>query len=201
MNLSQETGILVRQRHELGEWFGFETRNKYEILGKDGRQIGFAAEQQKGFLGFIMRQWLGHWRSFELHIFNEQKQLAFIASNPFRWLFQRLEVRDAQGKFLGALQQRFAILEKRFDVEDAYGKVIMEVASPFWKLWTFPFISNGREVATVEKKWSGAFFEMLTDKDNFMVTFKNPNRDEERRSLLLAAALFIDLQYFEAKAR
>ncbi len=200
MDLTQQTSILVHQIHEVAEFFGFETRNKYEILDKTGNRIGYAAEQHKGVMAFIMRQWFGHWRPFELHIFDAQRQLIMTAKHPFRWFFQRLEVKDAEGNFIGALQQRFAILEKRFDVEDQLGKVIMEVQSPFWRLWTFPFMSKGREVATVEKKWSGLFTEFLTDKDNFLVQFKNPYLDNKQRCLLVAAALFIDLQYFENKA-
>jgi len=33
--------------------FGFETRNKYEILSPEGASVGFAAEQEKGFGGFL----------------------------------------------------------------------------------------------------------------------------------------------------
>ena len=29
--LGQHRRLMVRQRHELGELFGFETRNKYEV--------------------------------------------------------------------------------------------------------------------------------------------------------------------------
>ncbi|MES2768742.1 MAG: phospholipid scramblase-related protein [Bdellovibrionota bacterium] len=50
--------VLVTQVHELGEWFGFETRNKYQIMNKDQVIIGYAAEQQKGILGLILRQYL-----------------------------------------------------------------------------------------------------------------------------------------------
>jgi hypothetical protein len=55
-------------------------------------------------------------------------------------------------------------------------------------------------VATVEKKWSGLLTEAFTDKDNFAVKYDDPNLSNEERQLVLAAALFIDLQYFERKA-
>ena len=47
----------------------------------------------------------------------------------------------------------------------------MEVSSPFWRLWTFPFAARGAEVASVQKKWSGLLAEAFTDKDNFAVDF------------------------------
>ena len=199
-NLAARNRIFIKQIHELGEWLGFETRNKYGVFDADGAPIGFAAEQQKGILGFFMRQYLGHWRSFTLLFFHNDRSVFLRAEHPFRFYFQRLEIFDATGAFIGALQRRFSILSKRFDVESASGQVICTVDSPFWKFWTFPFIIQDKEVAVVSKKWSGAISEIFTDRDNFMVEYFSPLLDETHRRLILAAALFIDLQYFEAKA-
>ena len=76
----------------------------------------------------------------------------------------------------------------------------MEVSSPFWRLWTFPFMARGAQVARVQKKWSGLLAEVFTDKDNFAVDFGDGALGETERRLVLAAAIFIDLQYFEKKA-
>src|SRR5262245_11336298 len=63
VELDAAPGLVVQQRKELVELFGYETRNKYEIRTQSGQQLGFAAEQQKGVLGFLVRQLVGHWRS------------------------------------------------------------------------------------------------------------------------------------------
>jgi uncharacterized protein YxjI len=76
----------------------------------------------------------------------------------------------------------------------------MQVSSPFWRLWTFPFMTGGAQVACVQKKWSGLLAEALTDKDNFAVDLGDGALGEADRRLVLAAAIFIDLQYFEKKA-
>ena len=68
--LLQLSTLIVRQRAELAELLGFETRNKYSIEGEQGQALAFAAEQQKGTLGFLLRQFLGHWRSFEIQFFD-----------------------------------------------------------------------------------------------------------------------------------
>ncbi len=199
LNTSRE--ILIIQRRELAEIFGFETRNKYVIETNTGRQIGFAAEQQKGFFGFILRQLLGHWRRFEILIYDIDRTLVLKAVHPFRWFFQRLEIFTASGRLLGALQQRFGLFSKRLDLEDDSGKVIMNVASPFWRLWTFKFFNNhGHEVGRVEKKWSGLLTEVFLDSDRFKITFTDSTVGTDVRTLLVAAGLFIDLQYFEHKA-
>ena len=147
-----------------------------------------------------MRQYLGHWRTFDFHVFNFKREHALTLRHPFRWFFQRLEVYDESGKMLGALQQRFAILTKSFDVEDARGKVRYEVRSPIWRLWTFTFTKYGRNVADVQRRWSGLLSETFTDRDDFLLSMHGKNLDSEVRLLILSAALFVDLQYFERKA-
>lgn len=200
MKLAAEKVLLVAQKRELAELIGFETRNKYAVTAEDGRDFAYAAEQDKGWLGFLLRQFLGHWRVFDIHFFEPDRRPALIAHHPFRWLFQRLEVSAPDGRRLGALQQRFSLLSKRFDVEDGQGRVVMTVSSPLWSPWTFPFAKAGATVATVAKKWTGLLAESFTDKDRFRVEFSDPALPEDERRLVLAAALFIDLQYFEKKA-
>jgi uncharacterized protein YxjI len=198
--LMKHNQIKLQQIREVAEWFGFETRNKYQLTNKDGLQIAFAAEQQKGFLGFIMRQLLGHWRTFEIHLYNMNRQHALTLNHPFRWLFQRLEVFDESGSMLGSLQQRFSFFYKSFDVEDSRGRRIYKVRSPLWRLWTFTFSQHGRDVAEVQKKWSGLFSEILSDRDNFLLSFYDQDVRTRDKLLILSAAMFIDLQYFEKKA-
>ncbi len=188
----------VVQRRELMELLGVETRNKYELRSPDGRVLGFAAEQGKGVLASVMRYFAGHWRTFELHFFDGQRQVFLKALHPFRWFFQRLEVTDADGRLLGAIQQKFGLITKKFDVEDASGRVILTMSSGLFSPWTFPFARDGQEVAKIEKKWSGFFAEALTDADKFRILFGTTGATE--RALLLAAAVFVDLQYFEKKA-
>jgi len=200
VRLSGHSHLIVRQRHEVAEWLGFETRNKYEVSTRDGQSIAFAAEQQKGILGFFFRQFLGHWRAYDIHFYSPNRQPFLIAHHPFRVFFQRIEVTDHFGKFLGAVQQRFSIFSKKFEIENEVGSVIMEVSSPIWRVWTFRFMRNGNQVASVQKKWSGLFTEVLTDKDNFLVEMTDNRLTENERRLMLAAALFIDLKYFEKKA-
>jgi uncharacterized protein YxjI len=199
-DLLKHKRIKMQQIREMAEWIGFETRNKYQLTDENDSLIAYAAEDQKGALGFLMRQYLGHWRTFNFHVFNFKREHALTLRHPFRWFFQRLEVYDESGKMLGALQQRFAILTKSFDVEDARGKVRYEVRSPIWRLWTFTFTKYGRNVADVQRRWSGLLSETFTDRDDFLLSMHGKNLDSEDRLLILSAALFVDLQYFERKA-
>ena len=107
---------------------------------------------------------------------------------------------DAGGRLLGAVQQRWAFFHKRFDVLDAAGRTLLRVSSPFWRPWTFAFERDQQALAYVEKKWSGMLREAFTDADRFRVAFPSNELGTEERLLVLAAGIFIDLQYFEKKA-
>lgn len=198
--VAQQSKLMIQQKHEVFELFGFETRNKYSIQTESGVEVAFAAEQQKGFLGFLFRQLLGHWRTFEILFFDSNKKILLKAVHPFRFFFQRLEVLDADGILVGAVQQRFAFITKSFDVQAPNGSTMMEVRSGLFSIWTFKFKKNGREVAVVTKKWSGALLELFTDKDRFLIDYLDPNLTHQERTLILAAGMFIDLQYFEKRA-
>ncbi len=198
--LSQYPYVMMKQRKELAELFGYESRNKYEVRDPSGAVILYAAEQGSGLGASIMRQLMGHWRSYEIHVFDAARNVVVRAIHPFRWFFQRLEVVGADGRRIGALQQRFAFFSKSFDVEDAQGRTVMTVRSPIWRPWTFPFERAGRQVAVVAKKWSGALTELFTDADSFRIEFSAQELTPDERALLLAAGVFIDMQYFEQKA-
>lgn len=200
MNLPNHKIIKIKQLKEFVELLGFETRNKYSIETEDGQSIGFAAEQGKGLLGILFRNVLGHWRTFEVHFFNSQRQLEFIASHPFRWIFHRIDVSTSQNILIGSLQQRFGILTKKFDILDAQGNVIAEMRSGFLRLWTFPIKRNGNDYAFITKKWGGLLKEMFLDADTFVLDYQDPSMPESTKKILLAAAIFVDLEYFEDKA-
>jgi len=200
MDLTKNDKLILKQVHEIGELFGFETRNKYAILDAEQFPLGYAAEQSKGILGFFLRQFLGHWRKFEVHFFNEQRELVMVGQHPFRWFFERIEVYDANDKFIGAIQKRFAIFTKRFDVEGERGDILYTVASPIWKIWTFNFMQRGRTAASIKKRWTGLLAEAFTDKDTFYIEYINPQMENNHRKVILASSVFIDLLFFERKA-
>lgn len=201
MNLLQSNQLIVVQKRELAELFGFETRNKYEIYNESKQLVGYCAEQQKGLLGFFLRQLLGHWRSFDLHFYDTNRKEVLYAKHPFRFIFQELHVFNSDHKLIGFAKQRFGILTKKFDVFNDNSQRIFLMRSGFFRFWTFPLKDvNGTERALIQKKWSGMLKEIFFDADNFVVTFKDPTLTQNERLLILALSVFTDLQYFERKA-
>jgi hypothetical protein len=198
--LAQANSIYIKQKFEVAEIFGFETRNRYQIQSEDGLQFGYCAEQKLGLGDAIMRQFLGHWRVFNIIGTNIHNQQVFRAHHPFRWFFQRIDVFGAGDRQVGSLQQRFAWFNKKFDFLDTKGNLIMSMNSPFWSIWTFPVKKLSRDVAVIEKKWTGISKELFTDADNFRVRFNDARLTADEKLLLLAGAVFVDLLYFERKA-
>lgn len=204
MIFGEQNELIFVQKKEFGELLGFETRNKFQVLASDKTPVAYAAEENTGVLGFLARQILGHWRSFNLHFFDMNRNQVLIAKHPFRIYFERLEVYTPDGVFQGALEKRFSILSKKFDVLSPSGKIILKVNSPLWRLWTFRFMDlRQSQVAMVEKKWGGVLKEFFLDADTFKLSINSshPSLDESLRNTLVASSLFIDLQYFERKAR
>lgn len=189
----------VEQVFEGFEILGFETRNKYRILDEHKRPVAYAAEQSKGILASILRQFMGHWRSFDVMVFNQDRQHAYTFQFPFRWFFKTLIVVDSGGKEIGHLQQRFAFFRKKFDVIGSHGRVLARINSPLFKFWTFEFIFNGRKLGTVQKKFAGVMSEFFTDKDNFIVSYAQPDLELQTKVLMLATCLMVDVVYFEKK--
>jgi uncharacterized protein YxjI len=198
--LAQSDAVYVKQKFEIGELFGFETRNRYQIQTDDGRQFGFCAEPKLDFMDAIARQFLGHWRVFDLVGTDMYDRQVFCAHHPFRWFFQRLDIFGSGDRLVGSVQQRFAWFNKRFDFLDSNERVIMTMTSPLWKIWTFPIKKGERDVSVIEKKWTGFSKELFTDADNFRVRFVDPKLTADEKLLLLASAMFVDLLYFEKKA-
>lgn len=191
----------VEQSLEHWELVGFETRNKFKVKDSNGNLLFYVAEQRRGLLQFFMRQFLGHWRPFEVYFFSPDKTLLWKAKHPFRFFFRHFEIQTVDGVRFGHLQQRFAILKKSFDVCDKIGSKVFKVRSPIYKPWTFSFLKGPLKMATIKKRWSGLLNEAFTDKDNFLIDFHMDLQTEEDYKLVISAAFFIDLIYFEKKAR
>jgi uncharacterized protein YxjI len=200
MALAGSSSIAINQKFEVAAIFGFEQRNRYSIKAEDGQLLGYCAEAKLGLGDVMLRQFLGHWRTFDIIGTDIYDQKVFRAHHPFRWFFNRLDIYGAGDRLVGSLQQRFAWFDRKFDFLDSQNRLIMTMTSPFWRFWHFPVQDGGKSVALIAKKWSGLGKEIFTDADNFKVTFIERSLTAETKLLLLTGAIFVDILYFETKA-
>jgi len=197
--LRETSALLVRRTFTLMELFSLNARNEYEIVNTRGRIIGRASENQSGLVGFMARTFLGPWRTFEIHVRDSRHRLVAIGKSHFRFILNRFEILDAQGNYLGAIEQRWSLFYKAFDITDSRGRYILRMTSPYWNPWTFPLTRGSHELARVTKKWSGIFAEVLTDKEQFAVEFHSSKLNASERILLVFCAIFVDVMYFEGQ--
>ena len=197
-DLKNQKLIKVFHRKELEEPMGVQSRNKYEVQTEQGKQIGFVSEKEKGAMDFFMRNLFGHWRTFELKIFNSYKQEVAKVINPFRFYFREHNLVSQNQEQLGQIKKKFALVNKKFSLSLPSGEVF-QISSPFWRIWTFPVKRNGKKVAEIRKIWSGEVKEIFTDSDNFEIEFYDKSFSLQAKNLLLAAGIYVDLIYFQKK--
>ena len=189
--------LVVRQQKEFTEIFtDFETKNQYAIQLPNGHTVLHAAETGGGAMAFLARNFLKASRPFHMSLRDASGASALELDRPWRWLFSRLEVADGGGRPLGAIQQRFAFLAKKFSILDAGGAEIASLHGPLLRPWTFRVLVQGQEVGTISKKFGGILREAFTDADTFGLEL-SPAMEPALRVMALAATFLIDFLYFE----
>ncbi len=196
--LATQPQLSLRQRKEWVEiLIDFETRNQYAVLGAGGEELGTLAEEAGG-LGRVLTRWLlrSH-RPLDAALCDRTGALLLRLSRPFFWLFSDLHVRDSQGRAVGSVHRRFGILQRRYDLRDAFGRTFARVRSPLWRIWTFFVEAEDGRSATIGKQWSGFLREVFADADRFGVDFSQASFSPEERAVIFAAAVSIDFDFFE----
>lgn len=110
------------------------------------------------------------------------------------WFLSTVEVIDEQNRVIGKFKQKFFSIGGKFEVLDASERPLCTLKGR-WTSWDFKFVANdGKEFATVTKKWSGIGKELFTSADNYILQI-NPEvpADHPLRMLIMAAVMCIDL--------
>lgn len=189
--------LTVRQRKRWAEiLLSFEMKNRYEVFDQTQRAVLHVGEEGSGFLSFLKRVFLGPSRPFTASVTDlGQSEVWMRLRRPFRFIFHRLEVQDAHGAPVGAIQKKWSWIRRIYQVEDARGQVVAELFGPILKPWTFEIRVRGQTRGAIRKRWSGWGKEFFTDADNFGVDLAN--LDPDLKVLAFAATVLIDVVHFE----
>lgn len=192
--------LTVRQRKSWMEILtSLDARNKYVVYDEAGTPV-FNVEEQGSALGSLVKRLvLRNLRPFTSHVEDLEGQGQLLVLNkPFRFIFHRLEVHDAAGNLLGAIQRKWTWLRRKYIVEGPDGREVATLFGPFWRPWTFKILLPGseQELGLIQKKWSGLLKEAFTDADNFWVDFAAIS-DPQLRAVLFSATALIDVVHFE----
>lgn len=198
LRLTTEEALRVRQQKEWGEILtGWETKNRYQVVGRDDRPLLMAGEVGEGLGAVLLRALLKKKRPFTIELRTPAGELFLKLVRPWRWFFSTLEIFSAQGVLQGIVQQRFKLFGRRLDILSPTGEELAVLKGPLFRPWTFHVERGGLQAGMIQKKWSGFGKEMFTDADNFGVSFASEMNDERLRTLMLAATFLIDFVYFE----
>jgi len=197
--LAGQQRVFVHQKKEWTEiLIDWETRNNYEVLDEAGEPLGRIAEHNAGLMDHVKRFFLRSHRPLDVGVFSTAGEQLIRLTRKFFFLFSDLSVTTPDGREIGSIHRRFGILYKKYDLRDAHDRIFARVASPLWRLWTFPVKGDdGRREATISKKWGGVLREVFADADTFGIDFENSDWNETERAVLFAAALSIDFDFFE----
>ena len=116
-------------------------------------------------------------------------------------MFSHLYVSDEDGNLIGSLKRSFKLLGRRISILDTEGAMRSEIRGGLFRPHTFMVYSDGDEVARITKRWSGLGREMFSDADTFQVGMDLERVDLGFATLILAAAIAIDLDFFESGGR
>ncbi len=199
--LLAEQRVVVRQLVEgLELMTDFEGRNKYKFYNESGKELAHAEESDTGFLGAVSRNMWTSRRPFSMGISIHKTPETFWLNRRFEFIFSRIEVSD-DNEPIGTVQQKFSFLNRKYELDSYFGNRRLTVAGPIFKPWTFNVFAGTQPVGSIKKRWSGLLKEAFTRADTFTVFFDDSGLTLTERKLVLAAAIAIDIDYFEQKQK
>lgn len=189
--------LKVRQRRKwLEAIFSLEFKNQYDLFDEDGRAILKVQEEGNGFLSLLKRLFMGPIRPFDATVSDANGAHVLTLRRRFRFMFHRLEVEDAHGRLLGAVQKRWSWVRRIYSVEGPEGRERLQLFGPIFKPWTFEIREGERQVGVLRKRWSGMVNELFTDADQFGVEVGDIASPDDR-ALTVAATVLVDVVHFE----
>ncbi len=195
--LLAESQITVKQQVENIELMtDFEGRNRYKFFNEAGKELANAEESDTGLMGAVVRNMWTSRRPFTLGISVYNTPDIIWLKRRFEFFFSRIEVADDNAP-IGAVRQKFAILNRKYELESYLGDRTLTILGPLFKPWTFNIMAGLQQVGSIKKQWSGLLKEAFTRADTFTVSFDDPDLSNAERKLILATAIAIDIDYFE----
>ena len=177
-----------------------KTTDVYDILNADTQQPVGVATEEPGALVAALRWVLSKKLMPTTVVVRELPgdNVVFTIKKPVALFRHRVDVLDADGKRLGYFKSKLFSLGGGFYVYDDKDQLFAEIKGK-WHGFEFKFVdAQGGELGAVTKKWGGLAKELFTTADNYVVTISDDLADQKvAKILLLAAALAIDIVYYE----
>uniref|UniRef100_A0A914URN6 Phospholipid scramblase n=1 Tax=Plectus sambesii TaxID=2011161 RepID=A0A914URN6_9BILA len=204
--------ILCHQQISLAEVFtGWETNNKYVVRNSMGQQVYYAFEETD----VCMRMCCGKNREFTIHVVNNYNQEVMKIYRPFKcfagccWCAaldccaHETFIEAPVGVPIGSVRQLPTGCTFDYAIRDAAGETQLIIDGPCLMCRCcadveFPVYTKDKQmrVGCVTKQWGGLVKEMVTNADNFGITFPL-DLDVKTKATLMGAMFLIDFMVFE----
>ena len=174
----------------------FKAANSFDILDPDSKQIVLQCREEN--LGFFTKMFrftdYKRMTPFNMEIKSPEGQLILTVRRGVSIFLSTVEVLDERNTVIGKFKQKFFSIGGKFEVLDASERPLCMLKGK-WTSWDFKFVSNdGKEFATVTKKWSGLGKELFTSADNYVLQISSDvPANNPLRMLIMAAVMCIDL--------
>ena len=174
----------------------FKAANSFDILDPDTKQIVLECREEN--LGFFTKMFrftdYKRMTPFNMVIKTMSGQKIVTVRRGVSFFRSTVEVLNEQDTLIGKFKQHFFSIGGKFEVLDHNERPLCMVKGT-WKSWDFKIISNdGKEFATVTKKWNGLGKELFTSADNYILQINSEvPAGHPLRELILAAVMCIDL--------
>jgi uncharacterized protein YxjI len=174
----------------------FKAANSFDILDPDSKQVVLQCREEN--LGFFTKMFrftdYKRMTPFNMEIKSPEGQLILTVRRGISIFLSTVEVLDERNTVIGKFKQKFFSIGGKFEVLDASERPLCMLKGK-WTSWDFKFVSNdGKEFATVTKKWSGLGKELFTSADNYVLQISSEvPADNPLRMLIMAAVMCIDL--------
>jgi uncharacterized protein YxjI len=174
----------------------FKAANSFDILDPDSKQIILNCREEN--LGFFTKLFrftdYKRMTPFNMEIKTPEGQPVLTVRRGISLFLSEVDVLDERNQLIGKFKQKFFSIGGKFEVLDASERPLCMLKGK-WTSWDFKFVANdGKEFATVTKKWSGLGKELFTSADNYVLQISSEvPADHPLRLLILAAVMCIDL--------
>ncbi len=194
-------GLLSYNRFFIREQVAFvRMTDIYDILDPDTQQQIGTVREVPGSLVSVLRWFISKKlmpTTVEVRDAGHE-ELAFSIYRPVQFFRQRVDVLDAEGQRVGYFKSKLLSIGGGFYVYDNDDQQLAEIKGS-WTGWNFQFLTpDGKELGVVTKKWAGLGKALFTSADNYIVAInEDVGEAHSTKMLLLAAALAIDIVYYE----
>lgn len=173
----------------------FKAANNYDIYNPSTQHmIMTCREENLGIITKILR-FTDYKRAtpFSIEIKTASGEKVLTITRGVALFLSTVQVFDENDALVGKFKQKLFSIGGKFDVLDANERVVCTLKGK-WTGWDFKFIQDEKELAHVNKKWSGIGKELFTSADNYMLEINhNVPANDPVRLLILAAVMCIDM--------